>query len=299
LEKLSQRQKKLLKWLLKLLLSGLAIYLVSRKIDFQEVFKLFPQLDPGFIVLAVVFFNISKVISAVRYRLFVQLAGADIDSFSNLRLYYIGMFYNLFLPGGIGGDGYKIYLLNKYSTSGWKELTWATIVERFSGLAALLGLLLAFLPFSEMLAGSYSGVVFSLAGFILPFLGLWVVLLIVRKRYVSRYGLSSLQSFGVQFSQVICAVFILMALSVDHAFIDYLVVFLASSVVAVIPFTIGGVGARELVFVYAGDWLNINIEIAVAFSLIFFLITALSSLVGVFFEFKQPAEVSSSVHSKS
>jgi hypothetical protein len=54
--------------------------------------------------------------------------------------------------------------------------------------------------------------------------------------------------------------------------------------VAVIPFTIGGVGARELVFVYAGQLLQVDIEKAVAFSLIFFLITACSSLAGAFFD---------------
>jgi len=37
------------------------------------------------------------------------------------------MFYNLFLPGGIGGDGYKIYLLNKLSNKSIKSLTTVTI----------------------------------------------------------------------------------------------------------------------------------------------------------------------------
>ena len=46
--------------------------------------------------------------------------------------------------------------------------------------------------------------------------------------------------------------------------------FLLSSIVAVLPLTIGGVGARELVFVYAHQYAGIEEAAAVAFSLIFF-----------------------------
>ncbi|MEP0712640.1 MAG: lysylphosphatidylglycerol synthase domain-containing protein, partial [Algoriphagus sp.] len=53
-----------------------------------------------------------------------------------------------------------------------------------------------------------------------------------------------------------------------------------SSIVAVLPLTIGGVGARELVFVYAHTYAGIDEATAVAFSLIFFLITAMVSLTG-------------------
>jgi len=134
--KLNPRAKSVLKWLLKIALSALAIYLVSRKIDFREVFRLFPGLLLPELVLAFLLFNVSKILSAIRYQLFVHLAGASISTISNLKLYYIGMFYNLFLPGGIGGDGYKIYLLNKNKETNWKELTWATLIERISGLAA-------------------------------------------------------------------------------------------------------------------------------------------------------------------
>jgi len=47
-----------------------------------------------------------------------------------------------------------------------------------------------------------------------------------------------------------------------------------------LPFTIGGVGARELVFLLGAQWLQTNKDTAVAFSLLFFLITAISSLAG-------------------
>jgi glycosyltransferase 2 family protein len=53
-------------------------------------------------------------------------------------------------------------------------------------------------------------------------------------------------------------------------------------VVAVFPFTIGGVGARELTFILGYQFLGIDQNVAVAFSLLFFLITAVVSMVGGF-----------------
>jgi uncharacterized protein (TIRG00374 family) len=89
-------------------------------------------------------------------------------------------------------------------------------------------------------------------------------------------------SFAGQFAQLICAWFILMALGVNENILAYQLVFLLSSIVAVLPLTIGGIGARDLVFVYAHTYAGIDETASVAFSLIFFLISAGVSLVGIF-----------------
>jgi uncharacterized protein (TIRG00374 family) len=81
---------------------------------------------------------------------------------------------------------------------------------------------------------------------------------------------------------LICAWFILQSLGVTENILAYQLVFLLSSIVAVLPLTIGGVGARELVFVYAHAYAGIDEAAAVAFSLLFFLISAAVSLVGAF-----------------
>jgi hypothetical protein len=36
--------------------------------------------------------------------------GLKLNPKYNLRLYFLGLFYNVLLPGGIGGDGYKIFM---------------------------------------------------------------------------------------------------------------------------------------------------------------------------------------------
>jgi hypothetical protein len=53
------------------------------------------------------------------------------------------MFYNLFLPGAISGDAYKVVLLTRKYDVSYKKITAAVLLDRFSGLLAL-GLILSF-----------------------------------------------------------------------------------------------------------------------------------------------------------
>src|SRR5690625_7866997 len=47
------------------------------------------------------------------------------------------MFYNFFIPGGVGGDAYKTYLLSKSFDKSLKRIGKLVFVERFLGLIAI------------------------------------------------------------------------------------------------------------------------------------------------------------------
>ena len=63
--------------------------------------------------------------------------------------------------------------------------------------------------------------------------------------------------------------------------IDYLAIFLISTIATIIPITIGGAGAREVTFLYLLGSIQLETSIGVALSLIFFAISAISSLAGI------------------
>ena len=91
----------------------------------------------------------------------------------------------------------------------------------------------------------------------------------------------------VQLSQLMCAYFILKSLHIEMNLLAYLFIFLISSIVSVIPLTIGGIGSRELTFFYGAAWLGLNENTSVGVSVLFFLITAVISLFGVMYHFKK------------
>ena len=78
-----------------------------------------------------------SVASSWRLLSFFKSIDLRLDPRFNFRLYLLGIFYNLLLPGGIGGDGYKIYLLHKTYKQPAKKVFWAIAFDRLSGLWAI------------------------------------------------------------------------------------------------------------------------------------------------------------------
>jgi glycosyltransferase 2 family protein len=277
---LKQKTKRFLQLIIRFSISGLALYFVFNRTDLSAIKQLLGRTDPFLLACALVFFIISKVISAYRLNLFFQAVSIDIPAKINLRLYWLGMFYNLFLPGGIGGDGYKVYFLHRNMDAPVIKSVKALLFDRVTGLIALGVLCLLFGIFvPQQIVPDYY--------FMLSVgLGTALFYFIVYRWFSEFYRIlnrTNVQSLGVQLAQIISAWLILNALGYDQLPVSYLLVFLISSVVAVIPFTIGGVGAREVTFLYAADILNLDLSVSIALSLLFFFITALVSLTGIWY----------------
>ncbi|GMQ25896.1 lysylphosphatidylglycerol synthase transmembrane domain-containing protein [Algoriphagus sp. oki45] len=269
----------------KLLLTGLALFLVFRKIDTAQLWDLAQKIQLIWIIPAIVLFILSKVATAIRLNLYFKNIGIRLSEQQNWRLYLIGMFYNLFLPGGIGGDGYKVYLLNKHFKTPVKKLIQAALLDRLGGLVAIFFLLFALflvvdIQIDFLESGFWNGLM--VAGLILTVPAFWLLQKFLFRDFLPSFWPANVWSFAGQLAQLICAWSILLALGIEEKILAYQLVFLLSSIVAVLPLTIGGVGARELVFVYAHTYAGIEETAAVAFSLIFFLISAGVSMAGAF-----------------
>lgn len=287
MERPKNRFKPIAKTIAKIAFSAVALYYVFSKIDIYQLKQLFTSVDPGWLLPAGLFFLLSKVTSSFRLNAFFRAIGLVISEKYNLRLYAVGMYYNLFLPGGIGGDGYKVYLLNKqHQEVKLKALISATVLDRISGLYALVVLALVLGWYLPEYVNGQSWILLSLIMVSIPLYHLFIRLFF---KAMARVTVATVAySFAVQGLQLISAYCILKALHVVDQVLVYQFVFLMSSVVAVFPFTIGGVGARELTFVLSHDYLGINENTAVAFSLIFFLITAVTSFAGAFMSVNRP-----------
>jgi uncharacterized membrane protein YbhN (UPF0104 family) len=270
----------------KIAISAVLIYFIFTKVDFKEVVQILKKTDPLYLIGAILFFVGSKVLAAVRLNLYLHELGIRLTQKSNLKLYLLGMFYNLFLPGGIGGDAYKGYLIKKEFQVETKKVIAVLVLDRLSGLlllfiyACILGLLL-----NNPWLNTYN-VPIGLLG-ILSVLVFWFL---NKKffRYVLPVFWKSVALSGmVQLAQLICALFILQALAIQANEIAYLFIFLISSIVSVLPLTIGGIGSREVTFFYGATLLVLDANTSISISMVFFLITALVSLFGIVYHFKK------------
>jgi uncharacterized membrane protein YbhN (UPF0104 family) len=192
------------------------------------------------------------------------------------------MFYNLFLPSGVGGDGYKIYLLKQSHNIKLSTLITASLLDRVSGVTPLLffaGILFIFSDFYNQLMWLDYLIIVEIAT-IFPIF--YIINRVFFHRYLEIFFTTITLGSTVQLLQLISAIFILYAIGIKSSILIFLTLFLISSVVAILPITIGGVGVRELTFLYGLSLVGIDVNGGVTFSLLFFLITALSSLIGLF-----------------
>ena len=273
---------KYLKFSIKLVLSVAALVFVFSRIDMTRVFDLFGRMEFGWLIPALLFFIFSKTIAAIRLNHFFRCIDLTISGCYNLKLYLMGMFYNVFLPGGIGGDGYKIYLLNRQHEVKTSKIIWATLVDRISGAVAVIYLLVILFYFITF---RVDFPVRPFAWIILPLAvtGFFLFLKLFFSYFIPVFLRINLMALCVQTIQALCAYFILRALGHSEQFIPYLFLFLISSIIAVLPVTIGGIGIRELTVMFGADIMGLNTEVCIAMSLMFYLITLFVSFFGMYY----------------
>lgn len=272
--------------LAKIAISAILIYFIFTKVDLQVILNTVKKTNPLYLSFAILFFVISKVIASIRLNLYFHQLDVKLTQKTNLKLYLLGMFYNLFLPGGIGGDAYKGYLIKKKFEVDTKKVISVLLLDRLSGLLLLFiyACILAIVLNIDWLNKN------DIPIGILSLLAI-VVFWFLNKKYFNfalpvfwkSFSLSAL----VQLAQLICVLFILEALSINVDLLAYLFIFLISSIVSVLPLTIGGIGSREVTFFYGATLLALDENTSISISMVFFLITALVSLFGIIYHFKK------------
>ena len=275
--------KKYLILFLKLGITVVALYYVFSKVNFENLTETFNRTNKPLIFVALLFFALSKLIAAYRLNNYLKSIGILLCDSYNIQLYLLGMFYNLFLPGGIGGDGYKIYLLNKTYEVRTSKIFWAIMLDRVMGVLALFCLVVVFFYFIPV-SDPYRFFLWIL----IP-ISVGISFIIYKKffkEFVPIFFKTNLQSFLVQILQTFSAYLILLSLHLQDNTIGYLFIFLISSMVAVLPLTIGGIGSREFTFMIGAQWLGLDIDHSIALSLIFYLITAFTSFWGIIYSLK-------------
>lgn len=277
------------KTLLKIAVSGLIVWLVLRAIDPRQLADMLRRANLLWLLWAMAWFVVSKLVAAERFRALLGAGDIRLSRRSNLELYWLGMYYNLLLPGGVSGDGYKIKILMDAFGKPFRPLFSLTLYDRLSGMLALgqLAVALACLlpPLQPWWPVWLLGLMLSVP------VSWWLFVWLVNTDRNLFWGLN-VQSLAVQGAQLVCALGLMFALGEGASWIGYSLIFLVSSVAAMLPLTIGGTGARELTFLWGAKILNLDAEKSVAVAFLFYLLSTAVSLGGMWFSFRKIKDLS-------
>ncbi|MCA9302419.1 flippase-like domain-containing protein [Candidatus Nomurabacteria bacterium] len=294
---------------IKILFSLVLITVIVLKVDREELVSNIRLMDYRFIPLIVLLLVLNYVVSSYRWKallVFKNLKPVNVAFLT--RLYFIGAFFNNFMPTSMGGDVYKVLRLGKKIGNNAHAFT-ATFMERFTGFVALIlisyfGLIRTWGFWVEMIPESLSinpillklfetGVILgfwiaSFAGFIalkvisskIPFLSKIYNSLLEYRSNRRTLFFAVLTSFVVQFIAIFTQYFIFISLGADlkisYALFTLPIVTLASFFIP----SLNGVGVQDALYIQLFSLVGISTEAALSASIIYHLSRLGVSLIG-------------------
>jgi len=277
---------KSLKFLLKLAVTVVCFWYIFEKIDFHAAKEAFLKANWLWLFLAIILLMVSKIFSALRLNIYFRNIQILLSEWRNMKLYWLGMFYNLFLPGSISGDAYKVLLLKRRYNSSYKKTTAAVLLDRFSGLLAL-GVILS--AYGVIVLDNRLYDLILILGSLVAIIGLYFTIRFFFNDFVPGFWSTFILGLLVQLTQVVCIYCILLSLGLPINQPQWIFIFLLAAVVAVFPISLGGgLGTRELVFVEGAKYFHLDPQSGLIISLLFYLSTVVASVWGLFFVFRDP-----------
>jgi uncharacterized membrane protein YbhN (UPF0104 family) len=268
------------KLVLKFAVTSALLYYVFSKVPLQKVKMRLVNANYWWMLVALLCYFGSMVMSSWRLSSYFKSIKLNLDPRFNFRLYLLGLFYNFLLPGGIGGDGYKIYLLNKTYKKPARKVFWAIMFDRLSGLWAI-GLITVALIFLIPQIDIHIGIplgIFTVASIIY-----YGVAYKFFREYTHYFFEGHLKALAVQSLQVIAIICILFGQDFAGKFSPYLLSFLISALATIIPISVGGAGIRETVFQQLSRVFPMDLDLAVFLPISFYLISITVALLGVYY----------------
>ena len=263
------------------------IYYTLSKIGLNKILEVIKSADLLFILFASIVYFLSQIISSERLWFILKENNLIISSKENIKLYMVGIFYNFFIPGGVGGDAYKGVLMNKKFQWNLKKIYKLLILDRLIGFGVIICLIIVFSGF--ILDLEYiSDFNFILAPLyaLLFFVGKVLVQKIFYNKIV--YTKAFFISHIIQIFQFGSIILILFSLGVTNNYFTFLYIFLISSVLSI--FSFGGIGIREYVFFTLASNTAVGPDIATSVGLIFTFSALISSIPGLFFLIKMKSK---------
>lgn len=264
----------------KVIVTLAALYWLSRNLHFEEFKSSILNANYWYLLLALMSYIVSQIIASSRLNSFFKTIHLKLSEGYNMKLYWLGLLYNFFLPGGVGGDAYKVYFLKKKYHIKTRQLLSAVFFDRLSGLWALAIFCCAFIVFMPRFA--IPNEVTILVTIIGTASYLYVLYLFFRP-FAKRFLQTHIKALGVQGFQILTAILILLALNHNDKFSPHLLIFITSSVSAIIPSIGGGFGTRDSASGALASYLGVDIQLALTISLIFTFLSLITALPGIYF----------------
>ncbi len=277
-----------------------------------RTWQILTSAEPGWLMAGFLVAGAGNLIGVVRWAIFLRVLGISISPWDTLRLSFVGLFFNTFLVGAVGGDAVKVVWLVAKGQPKTAALL-SVLMDRMSGFGALILCSALFMIWrldwlmrSAVVAGLIKGVFAYL---------LLVVLLLGFSFLLSARGLTSRLPLRFPFRKIIIeftgaylqfviawrqtlvasllSILVLLAyfatfylsgraFGLQVPMVEFFALMPAVDIISALPISLGGFGVREQLFVtLLGDLWGVPAAQAVSISLGGALLSMLWGLFGL------------------
>lgn len=290
-------KKKIFKTL-KLIFGLCVLWFLFSQTHAKEFLYLLKNANYKWFILGVIFYIFGQIISAKKWEIISSYLGFKKTFLDYLNMYFLGMFYNSFLPTNIGGDVVKIVKLNDKSENSGKKALTSVLFDRLSGVAVLIGFIIVGFVVNNIKNSILNILLYCLV--LLSILGCFLVFYISKnpnifhskfKKYIEillvpilkKDCLISILAYSIIFHIIVIVIHYFIAKMFNFSITPsyYLLLYPISAIAAALPISVGGIGVKEFAYVYMLKFVGIDTSSALIFSLSFSMIILFSSLLGI------------------
>lgn len=303
---------KLLKFLIKLIITGALLYFLFRNIDFVLFLEKISHANLVLVVISAMIAFPGIYISILKWDLFLKNFGISLKRLKLFSLYCISSYFNNFLPSTIGGDAYRfIYLKDRYPQQK-KHIASAIILERFTGLFSLFFINFLLVPFyfDEIINNRVLSILELVTLFI--FIGILFAIFIFRKIRITNHRFLSFSftnkilslikslydlkdrkviyntlAYSFIFSLLVASARLILfrAFNLEVPFLYILFVSTIIQVVGIFPISLNSIGVTEGLSVFLYSIIGIPADLSLAIALVARVSLLVTSCMGGIFYF--------------
>lgn len=303
-----------------IILLGFLVFIglqIKNPTSLTDIYKRLKNMNYGFLFISALVFFVSILFSVKQWQMLLKIQKIFIPYTKLFQFYFIGLFFNNFLPSNWGGDAVRLYDTSVY-TNQWEKVTSSIVVDRLIGFFALffIGFLTLVVFYFhkvnwQILLSFLILLIMPIAIFLifdLKIISNWIQKTIqanrksVFRKFVMKFLLSIRQyqkekammsvfliSLVTQFFRIAMNIFVAFSLKFYLPLQSFFIIVPIIGFASAIPISIAGIGQRET----AGKWsvhtflsnqsVAFTNSIVIFFTMGYLVIVAVSLLGGVLF----------------
>ena len=293
----------MIKLIIKILITVAILFIIARHIDLASVLNVVRGMQPKYLLLALVMQLLSAALASYRWYLIMRRLKFGQGPLFYLKSYLKGSFFNQALPGGIGGDAYRVLETSKLGY-GKKAAFYGVLLDRLLGLIGILLLnLIANITYPNLLpsavfhllnaialGGIAAVVLFAMLGKIDRFAEykftrhLHEISADMRRVYhdPKAIGLHSVISVLIHFVSMLAMYFIGIGVGLNFDLLTYLVLVPPVILLTIAPISLAGWGVREGGMIGLFSLVHADETLVLSMSVLYGLILIAASLPGLY-----------------